>query len=377
MHIVFLTSEYPKEGKSHGGIGTFVKFLANKLVKKHIKVSVLGINNNYNLEIIEENGIEIFRLPKSKWKLAKFYDYSIRIQKKLKEINDIKPIDIVEGSELNFAFFPKETTYIKVIRMHGGHHFFAVELGKKPALWRGYQEKQSFKNANAYIAVSNYVGNQTKKHLNYNFNFITIYNSIDTDNFSPIKSSNSNNNLLFVGTICEKKGIRQLVLAMPIIKKVIPDIQLKIIGNDRVINNKSYKEYLETFIKDDVKNNIKFLGQVSNEQIPKHISESKICVYPSHMESFGLTWLEALSMGKPLVLGNVGPAKELTKENETAILVNPYNVIEIAEAVIKLLSNSELLIKMGINARKDILERFSSEAIIKKNLIFYKSLLNN
>ncbi|MFK8059422.1 MAG: glycosyltransferase family 4 protein [Polaribacter sp.] len=375
MHIVFLTSLYPKPNLNGGGIGSFVQFLANELIKKSIKVSVVGINNNYDYEFTEENEIEIFRLPKSKWKFAKFYQHSKSILNKLKEINNKTKIDVLEGSELGFAFFPKKTSYTKLIRLHGGHHFFSKELGTKTSFWRSFQEKKSFQKADAYVAVSNYVGKKTKEYLKSNFNFKTIYNCIDTDKFSPNNNSNLTNTLLFVGTVCEKKGIRQLVLAMPIIKKVIPDIQLKIIGNDWVENHKSYKEYLKTFIFDDVKDNIEFLGQVSNALIPKYISESKICVYPSHMESFGLTWLEALSMGKPLVLGNVGPANELVINNKTAILVNPYNFNELAESVIKLLTNEDLTRNIGQNARKDILERFSYKSIVNQNIAFYKSLI--
>ena len=112
--------------------------------------------------------------------------------------------------------------------MHGGHHFFAVELNKKPALWRGFQEKQSFKKADAYVAVSNYVGTQTQKYLQYQFPFTTIYNSVDCNKFTPADVAKVKpNSLLFVGTVCEKKGIRQLVQALPLIKKEIPDGTLK------------------------------------------------------------------------------------------------------------------------------------------------------
>ena len=62
MHICFLTNEYPKQGASNGGIGTFVKFLAEKLVYKGVTVSVVGINNSLLNENSVDKNISIYTL---------------------------------------------------------------------------------------------------------------------------------------------------------------------------------------------------------------------------------------------------------------------------------------------------------------------------
>ena len=109
MHICFLTNEFPKKGEAHGGIGTFIKSLAENLVTKEITVSVVGINSTSSEESYTENNIKIYRLAKSNWKFGKFYQQNYRVQNKLKEIHLQNPIDIVEGSELSFAFSSKKT----------------------------------------------------------------------------------------------------------------------------------------------------------------------------------------------------------------------------------------------------------------------------
>lgn len=377
MHIVFLTHEYPKKGVNSGGIGSFVQFLGNELVKKGNKVSVVGMNTTFYEETEEDNGVTIYRLPKSKWKWGKFYQNNKRTLQKINEINALEKIDIVEGSELNFAFFPKKTSYKKVIRLHGGHHFFAIELDKKPALWRGYQEKKSFKNADAYIAVSNYVGKQTQKYLQFNFPFTTIYNSVNTDKFKPSDTSKIvKNSLLFVGTVCEKKGVRQLVQAIPLIKKQIPNIHLKIVGRDWTFpNGSSYVKYLKTFITEDVRNNIEIVGAVPHTEIPKLLTEANLCVYPSHMEAMPIAWLEALAQAKIVVAGDIGPGKEAIIHQKTGILVNPYKPEEIAKGIVEALSNNKIAKEYGTNARKDILKRFNVPEIVNKNIVFYNSLL--
>jgi glycosyltransferase involved in cell wall biosynthesis len=377
MHICFITSEFPAKGISTGGIGSVVKFLGEKLVKKNITVSVVGI---YDIQLItfeEIDNIKVYRLPKSKWKFAKFDDNTKKILKKINEINSSEKIDIVEGSELSFAFFPTKNSYKKVIRLHGGHHFFAIELNKKPAFWRSYQEKKSFKKADEFIAVSDYVGNQTKKHLNIDFNFSTIYNTVDTDKFknnNPLEFKK--NSLLFVGTICEKKGVRQLVQAIPIIKEQFPDIVLNIIGRDwKFPDGKSYIEYLKTFILDEDKNNINIIGPVDHMEVPSYLKKTDICVYPSHMEAMPIAWLEGLSMGKKVVASRIGPGLELIKDNETGLLIDPYSPEDIAEKIIQALTNTKEAEKRAVKAREDILRRFNSDLITNQNIEFYKSIL--
>lgn len=377
MHIVFLTNEYPKKDTAHGGIGTFVKFLAQKLTEKEIKISILGINNLYIDEFTVENNISIYRLKKSKWMFGKFLDYSRRIQNKVKQINLNNNIDIIEGSELNFAFFPKTTTYKKVIRLHGGHHFFANELGKKTKLWKSFQEIKSFKKANNFIAVSNYVGIKTQKYLNTKFTFSTIYNSIDTEKFKPSKNNSINRNeILFVGTVCEKKGIKNLIKAIPIIETKIPNVKLKIVGRDLILENgKSYKSYLKTIIPKVYFKNIEFLNSVNHDKLPEIIDSAEICVYPSLMESFGLTVVEALSMGKPTVVSDIPPFKEIVSKNDIALTFNSVSIQDLAQKIIDLLENKELINLLKNKSRNHVLENFDQNKILNQNIKFYKSLL--
>ena len=375
MHIVYLTHEYPKKDLN---AGSFVQFLARNLVKQNIRVSVIGINNE-SKDIVDVDGdISIYRLAKSNWKFGKFYDHTNRILSKINDLDKDESVNIVEGSELNFAFFPRTTSYKKIIRLHGGHHFFAIELNIKPAFWRSFQEKKSFKKAEGYIAVSDYVGRQTQKYLDFYFDYTTIYNSVDTDKFSMSNlASVEENTLLFVGTVCEKKGVRQLVQAMPLIKKEIPSIKLKIVGRDLIDKNgKSFTEYLKTYINNDLKNNIEILGPVPHVDIPNYIAKTHICVFPSHMESFGLVLLEALIMGKVVLASSIEPFKEIKGKEPIFEFVNEITPENISKKVIELLNSNNETLKMGELARENIFKRFNEETIITKNIQYYNKILS-
>ena len=142
MHICFLTNEFPKEGFPHGGIGSFVKTLASALVKKDIKVSVVGINYTSNNDFESIDGVNVYRLKKSTVKCFSWYFNSKAINKKIEEINHNDPINIVESSELGLAFIKKIKSIRYIIRLHGGHHFFAESENRRINKWKGFQEKK-------------------------------------------------------------------------------------------------------------------------------------------------------------------------------------------------------------------------------------------
>jgi len=379
LHICFLTHEYPMTGRAQGGIGSMVQTLGRALCERGIKVSVVGVMNGIDQEIHEQNeGVDVWRLPAAKWPAGNFIPNSRRLVTKLHQIHAKNPIDIIEGSELSFAFIPGSFPAKKVIRMHGGHHFFAVTLGKKPAPWRSFQERRSFAKADALIAVSDYVGRTTKELLGLDSAFTTIYNLVDTTEFYEAdRSKVVPGKLLFVGTVTEKKGVRQLVQAMPEILEAFPDATLEIVGRDWFDpqTGASYTEYLKTFIGEDIEHAVKIVGPLPHTEIPKQLEEAEVCVYPSHMEAQGLVVAEAMSMGKAIVFSKFGPGPEMIKDLESGLLCDPLDPSDIAKKIIYMLQHPKEAASMGINARKDILNRFNPGKIVQQNIDFYRALI--
>lgn len=376
MHIVFLTNEFPFKNQSHGGIGTFVEYLSSKLVKNNIDVSVVGVTKHNTFSKITAHGVHLYNIKQSSSKAAKFVFNSLRIRNTLKKIHSTMAIDIVEGSELSFAFLPRKTPYKKVIRMHGGHHFFAIELGKKPAVWRSFQEKQSFKKADALIAVSAYVGAKTKELLQFELPYTTIFNFINLDFFKPQNGIEIiPNTIFFVGTVCKKKGVKELVESFIKVKKEIKNASLHIIGRDWLDEEVgSYTAHVKEFISSEIEDSIKFYGTVSYDDLPKLLSSAQVCVYPSHSESFGLTLIEAMAMEKAIIASEIMPFKEIMDHNETGILVNPFNTDEMANQIINLLSDTQKAAEFSNSARARVLKKFNSDDLLIQNIDFYKSL---
>lgn len=278
-----------------------------------------------------------------------------------------------------FSFSNKISGVKYLIRLHGGHHFFTETENRRINWWKGFQEKRSFKKADAIIGVSQFVVDHTSKYLSFEKKKKgVIFNPANLEKFYQADWNQSvNGSIFFAGTVCEKKGIRQLIQAMPIIKKEVPEAHLLIAGRDWKFpkTGNSYIEYVKQFIEPSVKDAILFLGPLPNQDIPRYIEEAEVCCYPSHMEAMPLAWIEVMAMGKAFVGSKLGPGPEIIKHKESGLLCNPLDPTDIAEKVIYLLKNDTEAKYMGRNAREFALANFSLEIIGKKNLDLYNSLI--
>jgi glycosyltransferase involved in cell wall biosynthesis len=380
MHICFITHEYPKAGFPHGGIGSFVKTIATALVQMNIRVSIVGINYTDEDENESLEGVTVYRLRKSTVKGLAWYFNSKRISDKIAEIHSQYPISIIESPELGFAFIHKIKDIKYVIRLHGGHHFFAEAENRKINIWKGFQEKRSFKKSDAFIAVSKYVKIHTEKYLSYNNRPIAyINNPINTELFKPMLGQEVARRIVFVGTVCEKKGVRQLIQAFHFVKKQFPTATLEIYGRDWVYpDGCSYMEMLKEKELPQLGEqalDIHFHGAVDYDKIPSIYAQAAVCVFPSHVETQGLVAPEAMAMEKAVVFSMLGPGPETIMNYETGLLCDPHNPIDIADKISWFLLNQEKKVIIEKNARAFVLKKYGLETIVKQNRIFFESLM--
>ena len=379
MHIAFLALDFPDKNGVGGGIGSFVKTLGAELVKHGFKVSVVAAQYRKNSFVEDVDGMSVYRLKLTMLPIVGgFFNYN-KINQAFTDIHSRKAIDIVETSESQLAFVKKIKDVKYCIRMHGGHHYFAVAENRGFEKRKVYQEKKSLAKADFQLAVSHYVAQKTKELLSLKTDAKVIYNPINTDAFKKADATKVvKNSLVFIGSLVEKKGIRQLVLAMPKIIKEVPDAILTVVGRDGYIpgTDKKYLPVLQKAIPKELKDKIIFTGPVPHSEIPNYLEHAEVCVYPSHMEAMPIAWLEALAMGKPFVGSKTGPGPEAVFEGKTGVLCDPHNPEDIAEKVIWLLQNKEAAQKMGLAARADVLERFNIKKLVQENIDFYKSCLN-
>lgn len=381
MHICFITNEYPKQDYPHGGVGTFIHTISHKLTEKGHSVSIIGINVYTKIdEVQKDDKVSVYRLKPKVFKGLTWYFNNKTINKKLVELHKRHPIHIVETAELGLSFIKKIKPIKYVIRLHGGHHFFAESENRKVSWWKGFQEKKSFKKADGFIAVSKYVKSHTAKYLSYHNKPIKIIRyPINLEVFKPKpKLEIKPNTLLFAGTVCEKKGINQLLMAMSKVIEKHKNAELFIYGRDWFFpDGRSYIDYLKKDILPkigDAANQIYFKGAVPFTTLADRYAESEICVFPSLMETQGLVAPEAMAMKKLVVFTNQGPGPETIEHKKTGLLCNPYDSDDIADKINWALSEKEKCDRISNEARTFVLEEFDLNKITESNLKFYNSI---
>ncbi len=178
----------------------------------------------------------------------------------------------------------------------------------------------------------------------------------------------SNLFILHVSSYEPRKNVKNLIKAFSLLKKkkVIKE-KLILIGNGFHL--------LKPFInKLRLESEIFLLGHVPLEDLPKFYNLAKFFCFPSFYESFGMPILEAMACGCPVITSNISACPEVA--GDAALLVNPYSVEQIAEAMQRLIEDSQLrkeLKKKGLKRAKE----FTWEKCARKHLSAYKKILKN
>jgi polysaccharide biosynthesis protein PelF len=97
---------------------------------------------------------------------------------------------------------------------------------------------------------------------------------------------------------------------------------------------------------------------------------------PSIDEPFGLSTIESMSCGTVAIGANSGATTEIIRNNVDGFIIQPDNHIELADLLVKLMSNDETRKNVGMNSRRTIVERFSIDKLVESLDKMYKGLLN-
>jgi phosphatidyl-myo-inositol dimannoside synthase len=166
--------------------------------------------------------------------------------------------------------------------------------------------------------------------------------------------------ILIVGRMADvtrDKGHEALIRAMPAVAKCVPDCLLAIVGRG------SDEARLRALCSElGVTAHVHFAGYVPDEELPAYYEAAEIFAMPSSSEGFGLVYLEAMHHGKPCIAGNRDGAREVVSDGETGLLVEPGNVQQLQEALLRLLQDRETAKALGAAGRARLNQHFTYES---------------
>ncbi len=175
--------------------------------------------------------------------------------------------------------------------------------------------------------------------------------------------------ILFVSTIEPRKNINSIIDAFNFLKQ-----KYKIPHHLVLIGKKgwNYQPIFAAIENSPWNQQIHHLDYLSDQLVALFYSKADVFVYPSHYEGFGLPVLEAMTLGAPVITANTSSLPEVA--GNAALLINPNEPIELAEAILKVVSDSQLrqeLVRKGRERAK----LFSWERTARENLNAYRSIL--
>lgn len=195
--------------------------------------------------------------------------------------------------------------------------------------------------AEVICSTSKTMALETAKYTNKNIE-VTPF-GVNLSLFSP--KEDVNNGKLVVGIakgLDDIYGFRDLFKAFAILKPKFESLELHILGDGPMRGD--YEELTRELKIDD---KVNFIGRVPNTMVPQYMKEMDIVAMPSYEDSFGVTAVEAMSCGIPVVVSDVDGLKEVVLVNETGLVVSRGNPEELAQALEMLLKDEELRLKMG------------------------------
>ncbi|MEM3373703.1 MAG: glycosyltransferase family 4 protein [Candidatus Woesearchaeota archaeon] len=392
MNILILSEYFPETTSSDitGGVESRAFYLAKELSKKHSVYILTSWRNNL------ERKTEFKFIDKNKkikhsflvYRVGDHHPYSnnagflSRLNFACALVNQAKSfknIDIIDA--YNF------TTYLpgykiarklkkKIIATY--HETWINEWIKNKGIialpYEVYERLILKLNFDAFISVSNF----TKKRLIQNgvneHKIKVISNGIDLEKFNLINKNQIKKEkrptIIYVGRLIKTKKVDILIKSISLLKKEIPDIKLKIIGQGQELNNlKKLSSNL------NLEKNISFLGFLkSHEEVLNEIKKSHVFCSPSNVEGFGIVLLEAIALKIPFVCTEIPPFIEITNKRG-GLFFKPDNYLDLSKKLKQLLTD-KILYKEKIK-ELDYIKDYDWEKIAKEVESFYKKVINS
>ena len=283
-------------------------------------------------------------------------------------LRDTQKKDIYNGlneyNMLNFAQAYQDQDQFDIIHDHNGPSSLATaNISRVPVVYTLHYiaEKETllWRSLNNPFLVSISKG-ALKKNWNMQ-SFATVYHGLKMDDF-PF-SEKPNGYLLFVGRMHPDKGVHNAI-------KVAQTLNMKLIIAARYLKTvKVERDYFEKYVKPHLTDpRIKFIGEV-DEKTRNHLMSKAICIlHPiTWPEPFGLTMIEAMACGCPVVAFNKGSIPEIVVNGKTGFVVN--SVAQMIQAV----KNIDKISRKA--CREYALETFSVEKMADNYLEVYEKAI--
>jgi len=244
-----------------------------------------------------------------------------------------------------------------VVSVHGLDAFSTEQVRGRPGDWCRRISQRVYRSSRRVICISEHVREQVLEGTGPTCRTSVVYNGVDPELFSPGAEGASGSSLvLSVGNLIPIKGHELLIRAVASLGSEFPALALEIVGDG------GERSRLEALSKDlKIAERVRFLGRQSRHQVAAAMRRCTVFALPSRYEGLGCVYLEAMSVGKPVIGCRGQGIAEIVQHGSNGFLVGRDNEKELTLALAMLLRDEARRRSLGAAARDTILERLTLE----------------
>lgn len=280
------------------------------------------------------------------------HSHDVVVASILGELTDKKKILTVHG------YLANEAISEKVINRHSKEEEYLLRF-----------EELALKVSDNVIAVDSKIKNYMEENFAYQQDIVVMKNFIDLWQFyQPSSKDDLRRSLSLSGDdyiivsprrLVEKNGVIYAVKAMKIVEQHIPSAKLLCFGSGPQQN--AIQEYIN---QNNLQNKCILAGSVEHEAVKAYIQAADTVIIPSVPsegveEATSLAAIEGMAMGKVVIASSIGGLKELITPEENGLLVPPFDLEQIAQAMIRAYTDHDLKERINANSKRYILTHHS------------------
>jgi teichuronic acid biosynthesis glycosyltransferase TuaC len=240
-----------------------------------------------------------------------------------------------------------------VVSVHGRDAFSTEQVKGRAGEWCRRISRRVYRSSQRVICISECVRNEVLQGVD-GVRTSVVYNGVDSEMFSPGADPASAQVLLSVGNLTPIKGHATLIRAFAALSSEFPILTLEIIGEGPELSRL-------TALADelDVGDRVRFAGRKSRRQVADAMRQCTIFALPSRYEGLGCVYLEAMSVGRPVIGVRGQGIAEIIQHGINGLLVGADNDKQLTLAIAMLLRDESWRARTGAKARETILDRFT------------------
>ncbi len=359
---VALVALFPAPGiRAPGGVRAVVQNLVRGLrAYEDLQLQVVHCHSDIaTSSTVEDNGVAVHYIAVSGRRIIP--NTLKAIGKVSQLLRELQP-DVVNAHAAHYAIAALRSGCPTLLTIHGivrreAEVYTSTLFDRLRFLLENGYERYALRRVRDIVAISPYVLNEYRDRSDAHWH--RIDNPLPPELFE-LPNLEEAGQLLYPGTIDERKNVLDLVRAMSIVREAVPDARLRIAG--RTTNQAYYRQVEALITSQKLQDNVALLGLLDADAMLQEYARSAAVVLASRQETAPMAVIEAMAAGKPVVATRVGGVPDLIEDGRTGYLVDAGDVTSLARKSIKLLQDDDLRRQMGHRAR-EVAQRFRLENV--------------